>query len=280
MYVDKTLTGLGAVQALSRLNRIHPGKSGTFVLDFVNDAEAIREAFAVYHGKTVAPPSDPNLLFDTRSALDAFGVLDIGEMQAEVMDIFAVTVQRRAIVARQRTCPIGDLLGSDRESQHLEYKSTLRWDINRQDKGGAPEDAAIKTIAGFANSEFGGTPSTIARATSRPSGSEPPAPPPSPSTIPKNKTESSPGGGGRKERPADRSASGSASVLDGARRRAFRRTAVSQRPRMPDAPVARCHTLTRGRIGPPLPAAQTNRPTLRGGSASLARLLPAVRVRG
>ena len=80
MYVDKTLTGLAAVQALSRLNRIHADKSGTFVLDFVNDAEAVREAFAVYHGKTVAPPSDPNLLFDTRSALDAFGVLDIGEM--------------------------------------------------------------------------------------------------------------------------------------------------------------------------------------------------------
>ena len=372
MYVDKTLTGLAAVQALSRLNRIHPDKSGTFVLDFVNDAEAIREAFAVYHGKTVAPPSDPNLLFDTRSALDAFGVLDIGEMaratallvgednhaqvhaalqpaidrfgglgeddreafrdalgrfvrvysflslvvpfrnadlerdyrycralaslirgrppgqgidlgaevelthlrheitfegsielpggegevatiysgtgpltdpdqerlsqliarinerfgtdwtdedrlvfeaaagdlvgdaeiqnqaanndeatfrdhvfperyqkallsrrdrnsgliydyldsaelQAAVMDIFAATVQRRAIVARQRSCPIGDLLGPDRESLHLEYKSTLRWDIARQAKGGAPGDAAIKTIAGFANSEFGGT---------------------------------------------------------------------------------------------------------------------------
>ena len=81
MYVDKTLTGLAAVQALSRLNRIHSEKSATFVLDFVNDAEQIEEAFAVYHGKTVAPPSDPNLLFDTRSALDAFGVLDTGEMQ-------------------------------------------------------------------------------------------------------------------------------------------------------------------------------------------------------
>ena len=372
MYVDKTLTGLAAVQTLSRLNRIHPDKSGTFVLDFVNDADAIGEAFALYHGKTVAPPTDPNLLFDTRSDLDAFGVLDIGEMrraaalllgegnhaqvhaalqpavdrfggldeddqeafrdalarfvrvysflslvvpfrnadlerdylycralaalirgrppgqgidlgsevelthlrhemtfegsiqlpggegevatiysgtgpqtdpeqerlsqiiarinerfgtdwtdedrlvfeaaagdlvsdaeiqnqavnndeatfrdhvfperylkallsrrdrnrelifsyldsdelQAEVMDIFAADVQKRAIVARQRICPIGDLLGPDRESLFLEYKSTVRWDIRRQDKGGAPEDAAIKTVAGFANSTFGGT---------------------------------------------------------------------------------------------------------------------------
>ena len=66
-------------------------------------------------------------------------------------------VQRRAIVARQRTCPIGDLLGPDRESEFLEYKATLRWDIRQQRKGGPVEDAAIKTIAGFANSDFGGT---------------------------------------------------------------------------------------------------------------------------
>ena len=372
MYVDKTLTGLAAVQTLSRLNRIHPDKSGTFVVDFVNDADEIGEAFAVYHGKTVAPPTDPNLLFDTRHDLDGFGVLDTGEMQraaalllsenahaqvhaalqpaverfgglsdedqeafrdalgrfvrvygflslvvpfrnpelerdylfcralaaiirdssagetinlgsevelthlrhelafegaielpggeaevttiysgtgpmvdpeeerlseiiarmnerlgttwtdedrlvfeaaagdliadahvqnqaasndeatfrdhvfpdryekallaridrnsgliyeylddenlqAAVRDIYAVEVHRRATVARQRTCPIGDLLGPDRESQFLEYKSTLRWDIRQQREGGHPEDAAIKTIAGFANSAVGGT---------------------------------------------------------------------------------------------------------------------------
>jgi len=75
MYVDKTLTGLAAVQTLSRLNRTHPDKDGTFVLDFVNDADEIAAAFEPYHGRTVAPPSDPNLLYDTRHALDEFGVL-------------------------------------------------------------------------------------------------------------------------------------------------------------------------------------------------------------
>ena len=75
MYVDKTLSGLNAVQTLSRLNRIHPDKDGTFVLDFRNDAEEIRDAFEPYYGETVAPPSDPNLLYDTRHALDEFGVL-------------------------------------------------------------------------------------------------------------------------------------------------------------------------------------------------------------
>ena len=82
MYVDKTLTGLAAVQT-SRVNRTHPDKDGTFVLDFVNDTDEIRDAFAntVYYGKTVAPPTDPNLMFDTRDALNDFNILDPGEMQ-------------------------------------------------------------------------------------------------------------------------------------------------------------------------------------------------------
>ena len=371
MYVDKTLTGLNAVQTLSRLNRTHPDKDGTFVLDFVNDTDDIRDAFAVYHGKTVAPPTDPNLLFDTRYALDEFQILDPGEMrqaaalilgegtheqihaamqpaverfhaldeedkdmfrdaltrfvrvygflaqivtfanadleadyiycralarltrgkpgesidlsaevdlthlrhekifegsiplpgdegevitiysgagplgdpdeellseiiarinerfgtdwtdedrlvfdaaaqdlvkdddirnqainndeatfrdhvfadqfvkalvsrhdrnekvvftyldskemQAAVAAVYAVKVQKQAIVAHQQTCPIGDLLGPDRESQYLEYKSTLRWDIKQGQKSKLIETAAIKTIAGFANSWYGGT---------------------------------------------------------------------------------------------------------------------------
>ena len=372
MYVEKTLTGLAAVQTLSRLNRIHPDKDGTFVLDFVNDSEDIQDAFAVYHGKTVAPPTDPNLLFDTRDELNNYSILDPGEMQQaaglmlgdgtheqihaamqpaverfkaldeEDQDMFRDAVgrfvrvygflaqivkfanvdlerdyiycralsslireknprlghrprrrsrtnppppredlrrlhlpprrrrrgddhllwhraddrpRRRApvrdhrphqrtlrhrldrrrptrvrcrrtrprqgrrdpepsrqqqrgyppqpgvprplpegatepsrsqlrrglhlprqrgyagrrdgplrrpgtetgIVANQQTCPIGDLLGPDRESLYLEYKSTLRWDIKQQQKSKIIENATIKTIAGFLNSRYGGT---------------------------------------------------------------------------------------------------------------------------
>ncbi len=75
MYVDKVLTGLAAVQTLSRLNRRAEGKDGTFVLDFRNDADAVRAEFETYYGETVAPPTDPNLLYDTRHALDEYGVL-------------------------------------------------------------------------------------------------------------------------------------------------------------------------------------------------------------
>lgn len=81
MYVDKVLTGLAAVQTLSRLNRRAEGKDGTFVLDFRNDADAIRDAFQPYYGETVAPPTDPNLLYDTRHALDEYGVLRPEEVE-------------------------------------------------------------------------------------------------------------------------------------------------------------------------------------------------------
>jgi type I restriction enzyme R subunit len=74
MYVDKILVGLAAVQRLSRINRIHPLKENTFVLDFRNDTEDIVEAFEQFHGCTVAPPTDPNILWDTRRRLDDFDV--------------------------------------------------------------------------------------------------------------------------------------------------------------------------------------------------------------
>jgi type I restriction enzyme, R subunit len=84
MYVDKTLTGLAAVQTLSRLNRICDGKDGTFTLDFRNDADEIRSSFEPWYTATVAPPTDPNLLYDTRHALDAYGVLWPDEMERAV----------------------------------------------------------------------------------------------------------------------------------------------------------------------------------------------------
>jgi type I restriction enzyme, R subunit len=89
MYVDKALTGLAAVQTLSRLNRTCDGKDGTFVLDFRNDAEDIRDSFAPWYTSTVAPPTDPNLLYDTRHALDPYGVLRPEEVERTVALLLA-----------------------------------------------------------------------------------------------------------------------------------------------------------------------------------------------
>jgi type I restriction enzyme R subunit len=91
MYVDKVLTGLSAVQTLSRLNRIHPLKSDTFVLDFRNEADEIVKAFENWHGMTVAPPTDPNLLWDTRHQLDHFDVLRRDEVDRTVELLVTLT---------------------------------------------------------------------------------------------------------------------------------------------------------------------------------------------
>ncbi len=71
MYVDKTLSGIRAVQTLSRLNRAHPKKHDAFVLDFMNDADAIQKSFADYYRTTIlAEETDPDKLHDLKAALD------------------------------------------------------------------------------------------------------------------------------------------------------------------------------------------------------------------
>ena len=75
MFVDKRLAGIQAVQTLSRLNRIHPLKEDTFVLDFVNDREEIREAFKTYYeGAEMGEEVDPARMYEITGELDASGV--------------------------------------------------------------------------------------------------------------------------------------------------------------------------------------------------------------
>jgi type I restriction enzyme R subunit len=89
MYVDKKLSGVKAVQTLSRLNRMHPGKTDTFVLDFANSAEEIQQAFAPYYTQTSATPTDPNVLYNLSGRLDGAGVLHPDEVKAGVQAILA-----------------------------------------------------------------------------------------------------------------------------------------------------------------------------------------------
>jgi len=84
MYVVKKLASVNAVQTLSRLNRIAPGKSDTFVLDFVNEAEDIQEAFKPFFAQTTASPTDPNILFNLQGRIMGAQVVDTKEMAAGV----------------------------------------------------------------------------------------------------------------------------------------------------------------------------------------------------
>lgn len=75
MYVDKRLSGVRAVQTLSRLNRTHSGKEDTFILDFVNERQEIVDAFQPYFEvTTMDETADPNHLYDLKNKLDAADV--------------------------------------------------------------------------------------------------------------------------------------------------------------------------------------------------------------
>ena len=75
MFVDKKLSGVKAVQTLSRLNRTARGKQDTFVLDFVNSAEDIKAAFEPYYEETVLlKETDPNVIYDLKNSLDQYRV--------------------------------------------------------------------------------------------------------------------------------------------------------------------------------------------------------------
>jgi len=93
MYVDKRLAGIQAVQTLSRLNRAHPGKDTTYVLDFVNDTAEVLAAFKTYHTTAeLSATTDPNLVFNLRAKLDGAGHYDdfeVDRVAAVEMDTHA-----------------------------------------------------------------------------------------------------------------------------------------------------------------------------------------------
>jgi type I restriction enzyme R subunit len=88
MYVDKPLSGIKAVQTLSRLNRAHPQKHDCFVLDFQNNGETITFAFQDYYRTTLlSEETDPNKLNDLKTALDNAQVYSPDHVQ-QIVELF------------------------------------------------------------------------------------------------------------------------------------------------------------------------------------------------
>lgn len=93
MYVDNRLAGIQAVQTLSRLNRVHPLKEDTFVLDFVNDREEIQTAFKqFYEGAEMGEEVEPARMYEIRAELDESGIY----LSAEVERFCAVYFKPKA----------------------------------------------------------------------------------------------------------------------------------------------------------------------------------------
>lgn len=90
MYVDKKLSGVNAVQTLSRLNRTTYGKSNTFVLDFVNQTDDIKEAFQPYYATTMlSEATDPNILHDVERDVRGFKFFTDFEVNGFIDEYFA-----------------------------------------------------------------------------------------------------------------------------------------------------------------------------------------------
>ncbi len=132
MYVDKRLAGIQAVQTLSRLNRAHPGKDTTYVLDFVNNTEDVLAAFKTYHTTAeLADVTDPNLVYNLRAKLDAAGHYDDFEVERVVAVELKPNAKQSELAAAVE--PVVDRL-------HKKYKAAqaaLKLAKDKKDKAAA-----------------------------------------------------------------------------------------------------------------------------------------------
>lgn len=101
MFVDRKLSGVKAVQTLSRLNRIMPGKQDTFVLDFVNTTQDIQQAFQPYYEETfLEGETDPNEIYDLKNRLDDYRVYQQVEIERFAKIFYAGNTQRAGDLGR------------------------------------------------------------------------------------------------------------------------------------------------------------------------------------
>ncbi|RYC10561.1 type I restriction endonuclease subunit R [Nocardioides zhouii] len=124
MYVDKKLAGVKAVQTLSRLNRTHPGKLDTFVLDFANTAEEIQEAFEPFFEESFATPTDPNVLYTMEHDLRIAGVLSSEEVRATVQALLSDDPAQQSVIYANLNPAVGRFASLDEDAQEP-FRGTL-----------------------------------------------------------------------------------------------------------------------------------------------------------
>ncbi|MBP8101854.1 MAG: type I restriction endonuclease subunit R, partial [Burkholderiaceae bacterium] len=125
MYVDKALSGIKAVQTLSRLNRAHPQKHDCFVLDFQNNNETITYAFQDYYRTTLlAEETDPNKLHDLKGALDAAQVYAPEQMQ-QFVALFLAGAERDQLDPILDAC-VARYTGTLDEDQQVDFKGKAK----------------------------------------------------------------------------------------------------------------------------------------------------------
>lgn len=124
MYVDKMLYDIKAVQTLSRLNRCHPAKHDTFVLDFANDPAMIEKSFSCYYRTTVlSGETDPNKLYDLISVMEGYQVYSPRDVE-QLIDLYLSGADRDRLDPILDSCT-AIYKGLDTEDQ-IKFKSSAK----------------------------------------------------------------------------------------------------------------------------------------------------------
>ena len=128
MYVDRKLTGVTAVQTLSRLNRTYPGKKDVTVLDFENEPEHMQKQFQPFYDRIkLRQEVEPSKLYDIRSDLEDYGIHTPADVDA-FCEVFYNNSNSSSKIAKLHalTAPVVELYRQMDENDRKNYKSQMR----------------------------------------------------------------------------------------------------------------------------------------------------------
>jgi type I restriction enzyme R subunit len=146
MYVDRRLDGIQAVQTLSRLNRCHPGKDTTYVVDFVNEPDDILAAFKTYYATAeLAEATDPNLILDLKTKLDSQGHYDEFEIERVVKVLLEASLSDKARQSQLMGAiePVAQRLMTLHKEARLAYRQAAEIDDGEASKRAKDELDAL-----------------------------------------------------------------------------------------------------------------------------------------